>query len=280
MDIEERALTFSCHGDDLYGILSLPAASGTRGVLVVVGGPQYRAGSHRQFTLLARSLASDGVPAMRFDYRGMGDSDGAERSFSDVQDDIRAAIDAFCTAVPGLCEIVLWGLCDGASAAMMYAPSDPRVCGVVLLNPWVRTADGLARTTLRHYYRERLSDRAFWSQVLRGRFNYRRSLKSMYRLVRTAFGAGTTPVAAAIALPDRMHAGLQAFTGRTLVIISGADLTGREFCDLAEATPKWRSLLKAPQVTQYRIERADHTFSRRVWRDQVADWTSAWLRAW
>lgn len=280
MDIEERALAFPCHGDDLYGVLSLPVVPGTRGVLVVVGGPQYRAGSHRQFTLLARSLAQDGIPSMRFDYRGMGDSDGAEQSFSDAEDDIRAAIDAFCSAVPGLRDIVLWGLCDGASAAMMYAPSDARVRGVVLLNPWVRTADGLARTTLRHYYRERLIDRAFWSRVLRGQFNYRRSLTSMYQLVRTAFGAGAAPLAAAITLPDRMHAGLEAFTGQTLVIIGGADLTGREFCDLANATPKWRALLEAPRVTQYTLERADHTFSRRVWRDQVAEWTSAWLRVW
>jgi alpha/beta superfamily hydrolase len=48
-------------------------------VLVIVGGPQYRAGSHRQFTLLARSLAEQGFAVLRFDYRGMGDSTGAMR---------------------------------------------------------------------------------------------------------------------------------------------------------------------------------------------------------
>jgi len=248
-------------------------------VLVVVGGPQYRAGSHRQFTLLARSLAVNGVAAMRFDYRGMGDSEGAERAFGDVQDDIAAAIDAFMAAAPGVREIVLWGLCDGASAAMMYAPLDARVSGVVLLNPWIRTPDSIARTTLRHYYRDRLVDRAFWARVLRGSFNYQRSLASMFQLVRTAFGTGTAP-RSTLALPDRMHAGLHAFSGRVLVIISGADLTGREFCDLAEATPKWRQLLQSSRVTQYRIDRADHTFSRRVWRDQVAHWTGTWLGSW
>ena len=28
------------------------------------------------------------------------------------------------------------------------------------------------------------------------------------------------------------------------------------------------------------IAGADHTFSRRVWRDQVASWTAAWVRSW
>ena len=46
---EERALSFACRGAWLYGILSLPQAASApaRGVLIVVGGPQYRAGSHR-----------------------------------------------------------------------------------------------------------------------------------------------------------------------------------------------------------------------------------------
>ncbi|HBZ05431.1 MAG TPA: hydrolase 1, exosortase A system-associated, partial [Massilia sp.] len=50
----------ACRGAWLYGIVSLPAAPHPRGVLIVVGGPQYRAGSHRQFTLLARDLAAAG----------------------------------------------------------------------------------------------------------------------------------------------------------------------------------------------------------------------------
>ncbi len=76
MNFEERALSFSCHDSWLYGILSLPEKVISRGVLIVVGGPQYRVGSHRQFMLLARYLAAHGVPVMRFDCRGKGDSEG------------------------------------------------------------------------------------------------------------------------------------------------------------------------------------------------------------
>jgi exosortase A-associated hydrolase 1 len=280
MMIDEQALTFSCDGDCLYGILSPVAAPCTRGVLIVVGGPQYRVGSNRQFTLLARSLALQGIAAMRFDYRGMGDSQGEPRTFDDVDADLRAAIDAFIQAVPGMQEVVLWGLCDAASAATMYAASDPRVSGLVLLNPWVRTTDGLAKTTLRHYYRGRLFDQVFWRQLLRGQLDYRRSLKSIVKLTRDAFAAPSAEQVSKGNLPDRMHTGMREFQGRVLIIISGADLTGREFCDLTAATDKWKRLLDSPNVLQRRLDKADHTFSRRAWRDEVAQWTSTWLQSW
>ena len=285
MNFEERALAFACHGEWLYGVLSLPQEPCSKGVLIVVGGPQYRAGSHRQFTLLARSLAAEGIAAMRFDYRGMGDSQGEQRDFEAVQDDLRAAIDHFSAAVPGMQQVVLWGLCDAASATLMYAPTDTRVAGLVLLNPWVRTADGIARTTLKHYYRGRLLEADFWRQLVRGGFDVRRSLKSMYGMARTAFGAPRagadgSGAAAGAALPDRMHAAMRQFGGRVLLIVSGADLTAQEFCDLGRTSPKWKRLLGAPNVSQRQLDKADHTFSRRAWRDQVASWTSEWVRSW
>jgi uncharacterized protein len=280
MPYEERALAFRCGGDTLVGIASVPAAPGTRGVLIVVGGPQYRVGSHRQFALLARHLAAHGIAAMRFDYRGMGDSDGDERDFETIQDDIRAALDAFVDAVPGVRDVVLWGLCDGASAAAMYAPGDARVRGLVLLNPWVRTDDGVARTTLKHHYRDRLRDPAFWRKLAHGKFDYAGSLTSMLKLVRTAFAGRTAADDAQASLPERMRQGLHAFGGHTLLVIGGADLTGREFCDVAGSTPAWKRLLSAPRVTWRRLEDADHTFSRRAWRDQVAEWTREWVVSW
>jgi exosortase A-associated hydrolase 1 len=281
MQFEERALAFGCGDDTLVGIASVPAAPCTRGVLIVVGGPQYRVGSHRQFALLARHLAAQGIAAMRFDVRGMGDSGGDERDFEGIQDDIRAALDAFAAAVPGMRDIVLWGLCDGASAAALYAPGDARVRGLVLLNPWVRTDDGVARTTLKHPSRDRLHDPEFWRKLARGQFDYAGSVRSMLGLVRAAFGArGGQPDGATAALPERMRQSLHAFGGRTLLVIGGADLTGREFCDVAGSTPAWKRLSSAPHVAWRRLEEADHTFSRRAWRDQVAAWTAEWVVSW
>jgi exosortase A-associated hydrolase 1 len=287
MNFKDRALAFPCHGDWLYGIASVPEQASRRGVLIVVGGPQYRVGSHRQFALLARNLAAQGIPAMRFDYRGMGDSDGAPRSFEDVAQDLQAAIDKFMAAVPDISEVVIWGLCDAASAALFYAGQDPRVCGLVLLNPWVRTSGGFAKATLKHYYRDRLLQPELWKKIFSGRFDYAAAAGSFARLLGAAAGkkASAPPAepgqAIAIApLPERMLSGIGAFKGKVLLILSGADLTAQEFSDLAKGSRKWQRELSSVRVTRHRLDAADHTFSRRIWRDQVSAWTSDWIKSW
>jgi exosortase A-associated hydrolase 1 len=293
MPPDELALSFDCGGDTLVAIVSPAATAATRGVLIVVGGPQYRAGSHRQFTLLARQLAAQGIPAMRFDYRGMGDSSGAIRNFEQVQQDLRCAIDQFCRAVPGLQEVVLWGLCDAASAAMFYAAQDARVRGLVLLNPWARTPEGLARATLKHYYLARLASAEFWKKVFSGRFAAGAALRSLRGVVRAAGRAPAAPPAVAASrtsapatpagLPElgpRMLAGLQRFDGPLLLITCDADLTAQEFMAMVKGSRAWRTLLGAPRVQHQTMAAADHTFSRREWRDQVGDWTANWVKQW
>ena len=70
-----------------------------------------------------------------------------------------------------------------------------------------------------------------------------------------------------------MQTGLARFKGKVLLIISGADLTAKEFLDMANGSREWRALLAAPRVSRQTLAAADHTFSRRAWRDQVAGWT-------
>ncbi|MEO8406874.1 MAG: hydrolase 1, exosortase A system-associated, partial [Oxalobacteraceae bacterium] len=179
MNFNDRAISFSCNDAWLYGILSLPEQALSRGVLILVGGPQYRVGSHRQFTLLARHLADHGVPVMRFDYQGMGDSEGGAKTFEDVENDLSHAIDRFFKEISSLKELVIWGLCDAASAALFYAYKDSRVTGLVLLNPWVRTDSGIAKAYLKHYYLGRLIAPDFWQKIRQGKFNYAAATRSV-----------------------------------------------------------------------------------------------------
>lgn len=285
---QERAFTFNCEGAELLGIAHLPPLPARRGVIIVVGGPQYRVGSHRQFLLLARDLADRGIPVLRFDQRGVGDSEGPYLGFEALEADIAAAIDAFLAQCPGLEEVVLWGLCDAASAILFYAHRDPRVAGIVLLNPWVRTAEGEARAYLRHYYLRRLTQRDFWSGLLAGRFRPRDSAASLLRFLahglglggRTALGGQGTPGDALNQqpLPERMATGLARYRGPMLLIISGRDLTAREFEDAAGRSAHWQRLLSAKRVQRRDLEPADHTFSRRAWRDKISRWTADWLQ--
>ena len=274
MTITRQPVAFACGRDWLLGVVTRPEKPRSRGVLIAVGGPQYRAGSHRQFVLLANDLAAQGYAVMRFDYRGMGDSTGEARSFENVGDDLRAAVDHFLSEVPEVAEVAIWGLCDAASATLFYAHQDARVTGIVLLNPWVRTVQGEARTYLRHYYLRHALSTAPWAKLLRGEFDLAGSAASLVRNLRNV-GAGRTQ-----ALPERMADDLARFKGQVLIILSGDDLTAKEFSDVAASSKRWRRLLESPRVAQRRLAHANHTFSRRDWRDQVSRWTSAWVRSW
>ncbi len=284
MTYSERALVFNCADDSLIGVLSEASPAAGRGVLIVVGGPQYRVGSHRQFTLLARHLAERGNPALRFDYRGMGDSDGEVRTFEGVSADIRCAIDQFFASVPGLKDVVIWGLCDAASAALFYAQQDVRVSGLVLVNPWVRTEQGIARTHLRHYYVRRLFQASLWQKVARGQLRYREAAAALGNFVADAMGRGRASGAVdklpsgEAPLPDRMEDGLRRFQGKVLLILSGNDLTAQEFKDVVARSRRWRRLLAGERITRHDLPEANHTFARRDWRNQVERWTEAWVK--
>ncbi|WP_334188583.1 hydrolase 1, exosortase A system-associated [Noviherbaspirillum sp.] len=290
MNYIERAVRFECEGKCLYGILSVPVQAASRGVLIVVGGPQYRAGSHRQFTLLARQLASQGVPVMRFDYRGMGDSDGEIRTFESIDADMRQAVDRFFNEVPALDELVIWGLCDAASASIFYAHTDARVTGLVLLNPWVRTDEGMAKAYLKHYYLTRLLNRDMWLKIVRGQFGYREAASSLIGMIRKSVvpqGSNNVQPSGASRefsgvdpLPERMRAGLALFRGKVLIILSGNDLTAKEFEDVVNASRKWQKLLRGSNYQRRDLPEANHTFAQRDWRDQVASWTRDWIASW
>ena len=279
MNWSEEALVFPCGEDELVGVLAIPERPAPRGVLIVVGGPQYRAGSHRQFTLLARHLAQAGIASLRFDYRGMGDSSGGARPFEHAQEDIRTAIDRFVGRLPVLRDVAIWGLCDAASAALFYAHGDKRVSGLAVLNPWVRTDEGMARAQLQHYYGTRLLQRSFWQKVLRGEFNVVEAARGLGKSLMHALGRSgeATSGAPGKPLPERMEDGLRRFKGPVLVILSGNDLTAQEFKDVVARSPGWQALLQDSRVTRRDLPEANHTFSRRKWRDQVAGWTADWL---
>ena len=98
----EEAVLFGCGGETLVGVVTRAGTAAEAGMVVIVGGPQYRAGSHRQFVLLCRRVAAAGFPALRFDYRGMGDSSGAPVGFENADADVAAAIDTLMARCPSL----------------------------------------------------------------------------------------------------------------------------------------------------------------------------------
>ncbi|WP_342618739.1 hydrolase 1, exosortase A system-associated [Rhodoferax sp. GW822-FHT02A01] len=278
MQFTEHALLIPCQGDAMVGVLSRPGTPSTLGLVVVVGGPQYRVGSHRQFVLLARRLASAGYPVLRFDYRGMGDSEGEARGFESIDQDIAAAIDALKQACPSVGGVVLWGLCDGAAAALLYcgATRDARVAGLCLLNPWVRSEATLARTHLKHHYSARLLQVDFWKKVFSGKFRVLQSLRELWGNFQVS-RSGALHQGAESPFQVRMAQALRQYSGRVLLLLSANDYTAKEFLETASTDPLWSGLLHRPGLERVDVDGADHTFSRQQWRASAEQAVLQWM---
>ncbi len=290
MSFNEEGLRFACAGDSLVGVLARPAApGGDIGVVVAVGGPQYRAGSHRQFVLLSRRLAAAGYPALRFDVRGMGDSTGEFPGFEALGPDLQAAAAALQAAVPGVHRVVVWGLCDAASAAMMQARQVPTLAGLVLLNPWARHADTHARTEVKQYYAQRLFDPVFWRKLLGGQVKVGESARELAvklaRSLRASVqhrhqrGAGAGQAAEPADFRERMARGALACSVPQLYVLSGRDHVSAEFIDYARDHAGLTGLWTRADVERLDLPLADHTFSSTELRAAVEAATLRWLAA-
>lgn len=272
--IEDAVVTFGGDETPMIGILSRPAGSqqaSSTGVVIVVGGPQTRVGSHRQFVMLARALARAGHACLRFDASGMGDSSGPKPDFEKLGPDIRAASDALLAQVPECSRIVLWGLCDGATASLLHARDDARVAGVVAANPWARDEATRSAAIVRDHYGSRLRSPEFWRRLLSGKVQVWASVLEAIRHVAASGAArsakGTDAVDEAARLPLRVARAVSDMPVPLRLQLSGTDLTASEFRIAMEA-----SGIDLQRANVAHFDDADHTFSRpSAWSAATSD---------
>jgi exosortase A-associated hydrolase 1 len=284
MNWVDEAIAFACGDDTLIAVLSRPTAPAETGVVVIVGGPQYRAGSHRQFVLLARAMAGVGFPVLRFDVRGMGDSSGSPRGFEATGRDVEAAIDALQRRVAAVRQVVLVGLCDGASAALLYCHerNDRRVRGLCLLNPWVRSETSLAVTHVKHYYTRRLLQREFWTKLARGEVGLSAAVAAWRSVRLAASGARALNKTASpkgeLPFQQRMADAWISFEGSILLVLSGDDYTAKEFIEHVRQSAPWKGALERGKLDRHELAGADHTFSNGGPRAAMENLIVKWLR--
>jgi pimeloyl-ACP methyl ester carboxylesterase len=139
----ERCCHFGEH-NGLAGVITEPDTTVARACILINAGLVPKAGPHRLYVELARQLAHDGTAVLRFDLGGIGDSQQGDANAHlrvRTQREIRAAVDEMFLRYPELGGVILGGICSGAEDAFRYAESDPRVIGVVLIDPFgYRTA--------------------------------------------------------------------------------------------------------------------------------------------
>lgn len=288
--MNEQPISFLSDEQWLSSIIHRPAEPGTtirtKGVLIVVGGPQTRVGSHRQFLLLARRLVAQGYFVMRFDYHGMGDSEGCVDTFLNTVTDIENALIQFQKYCPEVSEFVLWGLCDAASAILLYCQSESKqqLTQLVLLNPWVTTKHLKAKVMLKHYYLSKLIDREFWRKVFSLEFNVLKASRGFFNNVKTAITKRPRDDNAPLIGPTSenyvglMRQALDEFRGAVTIILSGEDLVAAEFELLIEQDNKWKEICRKPQLNITKVELANHTFASAAWREVVENITLDSLR--
>lgn len=247
----------------MLGVLTSPRDglqnSGT-GVVIVNGGAQYRAGAHRLFVQLARHLAQQGHSVLRFDFPGQGDSPGDTVNFEDTASHIRCAIDALHQHRPQLQHTALFGLCDGASASLLYlhAQPDARVTQLLLLNPWVRSETSLAKAQIQHYYRQRLLMPEFWNKLLKGGVGWA-ALREMAQKVNQARQKPVDHLEPGF--QDRMGMAWRNFEGGLLLLLSESDQTAQEFRAHTAHATHWRLWDHHVGLTMETLPLADHTCS-------------------
>lgn len=292
----ESAVVFDGTQGPLVGVISAPAEAARALVLIVAGQPQTRVGSHRMFVELARGLAARGVAVLRFDAGGWGDSPGEARPFEESARDVAAAARALVatrgggeaagsadrppdsaphsaadsagqSAAADTPPLWIWGLCDGASAAVLALPAlreaevEPQA--LCLVNPWVRSEASHADAMVRTYYGRRIFSGEFWGRLLTGKVPLRHLLEPLRHLARRGAGSAepdTRAAAPSADLPGQLLAELSRYRGRVVTVLSGNDLTAGETESLLRSGRRWRRRIERDGEV-IRVPGADHTFS-------------------
>ncbi|MGH7495706.1 MAG: hypothetical protein ACREOO_25400 [bacterium] len=127
----------------LLGFLHLPARSrGTTGILYCHAFGEEKNCSHAVIAKAARAFVRQGLPVMRFDFGGCGDSEGVleEVTLEDWRNEIEEAITIF-KAEAKVESVALWGLRHGAGLALLQAGKAQETPFVILWHPVIEFKD-------------------------------------------------------------------------------------------------------------------------------------------
>ena len=232
-----RLLSFACAGAELAA--SLDEAAGRTGLLLVTGGSQTRIGSHRMYERLTKVLAGQDYPCMRYDRRGVGDSEGEDPGFRGSGPDLAAAAAAFRRESPDLERVIGFGLCDGATALALFG-AEAGLDGLILVNPWlVEAASGEPPpAAIRAHYRRRLLSLEGWKKILSGAVDYRKLLKGLRRISAKEEASSLALAAASALAAGRMRAWAIFAEGDATAIAAQQELKAPAFKDLIEGSQK------------------------------------------
>lgn len=275
--------------DGLWGVMCTPVrtAAGAPAVLFCNTGGDPRSGVGRFATLAARRLAREGVPSLRFDFAGLGDSPPRDPTepqhvYETPRDrDMDAAI-AFL-ARQGGDRVVCVGVCSGAYHALQASWRNRAIVGVCAINPikivW-RRGDALTFGGGRYrrpvsYYFAALFAFDSWKSNLRLGFNPLSFLLVLWgRLIGRLTGwAGRRTAASPLTQMRRFLSR----GGRAYFVTSVRDASLEEL--ETHFGPGCRLLSSFDAVNVEVVPELDHSLSQRSSRELALDRLVRWVVA-
>jgi uncharacterized protein len=128
----------------LEAVLMRPEAPAVAAAVVCHAHPLHGGMMHfKPVFRAAKALQEAGVAALRFNFRGVGRSEGVHDDGRGEQDDARAALDEMERRFPGV-PLVLGGFSFGSTMALRVAPRDSRVKAVLAMGYPLRRAGDTA----------------------------------------------------------------------------------------------------------------------------------------
>lgn len=301
MTWQERV--FSVIGPDglaRRGVLTMPeTAQSSVAAILLPAGLKDRVGPHRLYVQLARELACQGVPTLRFDPLGIGESDGAlevasnGRHFRRIQqgmyvEDALLAMEAMGKACRAE-RFILAGLCGGAVSAQLTAARVPeRVVGVISLSsvaildeegPALQRTRSETLSNGKAYLRKLLSVEA-WRRLLRGDAawgNVTATLRDLGYMALGRLGIGRQRWPNANALFFSSFRVLQKYNVPHLMIFGERDARWIAFRELV-VDNHLGGAMEGPGYEVRVVPEGNHEFYLKPWKDQLLEWVRAWSR--
>ena len=189
--IRETPLTVFHPYGDLFCILSEPVDEPTADVTGVLlnAGAVRRVGPNRMWVEMSRRWAARGVPTLRVDLGGIGDSGGDATCYYEVPGFYVPELASHVSAILDMLEergsgrFALGGMCAGAYWAFQFALRDQRVAAAYMVNPSYLFWDSLLVAVREARLVRRLKRAVTWRRIFTGKV----PLSRMIELVRYFF---------------------------------------------------------------------------------------------
>jgi hypothetical protein len=294
------------NGLRLFGVLHTPAIPRPDGLAVILLSPgvKMRVGPEGLYKRMADHLVGLGIPVFRYDFYGLGDSEGTlhEELLRDVYNHIEVGrfVDDTIDAMDwmqrhhGTRRFILSGLCGGAITGLLAGSRDARVAGLLGLGITPVLASRAAEASLymtagqlektRQKYIRRLLRPQAWLRLLTFRSDYKliwRFLSQpLKRQLPKAAVAETPPPEQDNANPLFPPAFFKMLASKRpmLLVFGGTDRLQWEFEEKFVARHREKLAALPPLYDVHIVKDANHVLSWREWQNEMLEVSTRWLQ--